>query len=223
LVLITAIVAVVSSGGFVSGPEPGDPGTLEQPSRPLSSEELAQRTLLTAIDRLNDGDAQAWAAWLSGTGQSYEYTQTGPDGDTVGGASIRWNGGLRPTENGRSNLPCDVGAEPDGATNFVCTVEQTSDWLDPAGLSGETLMTFLIGKDQRLQWWGNEGLAQNAFAFNSGFYRWLEDTHPDVYEQVNPQTHSSFPGYMRLPSSMTLALEYVDEFVAQTDDNPVSR
>jgi hypothetical protein len=160
----------------------------------------------------------------SGTGsEPYEYTQTEPDGESVGGTFYAMDWWVAAHGKWRVNLPCDVTAEADGVTNFVCTVEQTSDWHDAAGLSGATVMTFTLNSDQQLIWISNGGFAENEFAFNAHFHQWLAETHPDVYEQVNPQTPSSFPGYMRLPSSMTLALEYVDEFVAQSDDYPVSR
>jgi hypothetical protein len=56
-------------------------------------------------------------------------------------------------------------------------------------------------------------------AFSAGFHRWLSDTYPDVYEQMDLESISgSAPGFdTKNPELMLTAVEYVEEFVTQSD------
>lgn len=70
---------------------------------------------------------------------------------------------------------------------------------------------------------------QTEFALsNLAFFTWLRDAHPGVFEDIAYTTNSlssipafGFPGDPHEAKEMLTALEYVDEFVNQTDEYPI--
>ena len=62
---------------------------------------------------------------------------------------------------------------------------------------------------------GQQGLSQQS-AFTSRFLRWLAETHPQVANSMSPPTASGLPAAADIP----LVLDYVVEFVAQSDLYP---
>ncbi len=46
--------------------------------------------------------------------------------------------------------------------------------------------------------------------------------YSDVYKEIRPVDFESLPGWQRDPSDMLIAVQYVDEFVAQSDDYPIN-
>jgi hypothetical protein len=85
--------------------------------------------------------------------------------------------------------------------------------------------------------WSRWEVAEIEYAV--AFWKWLEQEHPDVYTKIKPagrtgngsgvdghlpgeglwQSQSSREG--RDPGDMLIALQYVDEFIAQSDDYPI--
>ncbi len=59
------------------------------------------------------------------------------------------------------------------------------------------------------------------FGYNRAFYNWLEVAHPDVHEQIKVADGESIPGWPDNPEHMAIAIEYVEEFVAQSDVYPL--
>ena len=65
--------------------------------------------------------------------------------------------------------------------------------------------------------------SSSRVAFNRAFHRWLSDTYPDVYNEMGYVLVSSDgPGFdTKNPDHMLIAVEYVEEFVAQSDKYPL--
>lgn len=62
------------------------------------------------------------------------------------------------------------------------------------------------------------------FAFMRAFWDWLRPTYPDVHDEIRPNDGQSFPGWGRgrdLVEDMAVALQYMDEFLAQSDVYPL--
>jgi len=59
--------------------------------------------------------------------------------------------------------------------------------------------------------------------FNRAFHQWLSDTHPDVYAEMDPRYISgNGPGFdTENPEHMLVAIDYVEEFVAQSNTYPL--
>lgn len=98
----------------------------------------------------------------------------------------------------------------------------TNDFTGPGGLVDTMTDTFVltdIGKiNLRIQAHDNPFFEQ----FNRAFWDWLTVAHPDVYADITPIDNESLPGWDRDPDDMLTALEYVDEFIAQSDMYPIS-
>ena len=62
-------------------------------------------------------------------------------------------------------------------------------------------------------------------AYHRAFFNWLSERHPDVHQEIGPSVGSpiwSLPGYASGDADhMLVALEYVDEFVAESDVYPL--
>jgi hypothetical protein len=57
--------------------------------------------------------------------------------------------------------------------------------------------------------------------FGLAFEDWLRTEHPDVYDKISNGPSIPGFGYGRDPADMLIALEYVDEFVAQSGTYPL--
>ena len=60
-------------------------------------------------------------------------------------------------------------------------------------------------------------------AFNAAFHQWLIDTYPDVYKEMDIGLISSNgPGFdTQNPDHMLIAIQYLEEFVVQSDTYPL--
>ena len=57
--------------------------------------------------------------------------------------------------------------------------------------------------------------------FNWAFWTWLRTEHPDIALWMTPTDRNWLPGGEGPATDMTIALEYVDEFIAQSPDYPI--
>ena len=120
--------------------------------------------------------------------------------------------------------PCQVtGETSSGETMVSCLIQDVTGFWGVGGISDTKLQTFRVDAD---------GLITNDFmsfssdrrdSFNRAFHQWLSDTYPDVYEEVDPGFISSNgPGFdAQNPDHMLVAVEYVEEFVAQSENYPL--
>lgn len=59
------------------------------------------------------------------------------------------------------------------------------------------------------------------WAFLSAFGMWFEVEYPEIYREIEPATSDGLPGLEADPADMLVVLQYVDEFVAQSDVYPL--
>ena len=121
--------------------------------------------------------------------------------------------------------PCRVvETSPTGDTTVECSTTRSNDYLGPAGIIENVTETFVANGDGKISSVENDGpccIAQWR-AFNQGFWQWLQVAYPAVFEEIRPIDFDSFPGWQRDPADMLIAIQYVEEFVAQSDDYPIN-
>lgn len=121
--------------------------------------------------------------------------------------------------------PCRVvETSPTGDTAVECSTTRSNDYHGPAGIIENVTETFVVNADGKISSVENDGpccIAQWQ-AFNQGFWQWLEVAYPEVFEEIRPIDFDSFPGWQRDPADMLIAIQYVDEFVAQSADYPIN-
>ncbi len=57
--------------------------------------------------------------------------------------------------------------------------------------------------------------------FDFRFWIWLRNAHPDVYVETSLWDLQSRPGWRTDPAHPLIAVQHVDEFIAQSDDYPL--
>lgn len=119
--------------------------------------------------------------------------------------------------------PCrsgDVTAE--GEHVVTCSYTMTNDFHGAGGLVFTVEETFTVQDDSVIGQAGPGPLAgpwEETSRFNTRFWLWLESAHPDVFGEIGPSEATGVRP-PETPDEMRLALQYVDEFVAQSDEYP---
>lgn len=128
--------------------------------------------------------------------------------------------------------PCEVTAPDAGMVRVVCPALWEDDFHGPGGVTGDGTLTFLLDgnglivEDENTGYRGPNGECCPIWQeYNRAFHVWLAEAHPDVYEVIGPHGGSPLwylPGYANGDAEhMKIALEYVDEFIAQSDVYPL--
>lgn len=166
--------------------------------------------VLAAIESYNAGDIDGWISAFDPAAQSgWEH-----NGETRYFDEIFMNANreLMITE------PCTL-VEP----NLVeCGLSGYDDFHGPAGLVETGPSTFQLN-DQLLitDWEWESNCCAQQITYTTSFNNWLSIVHPEVYASVDPPDLDSLPGWQSDPSDMAVAIEYVDEFVAQSRFYPL--
>lgn len=114
-------------------------------------------------------------------------------------------------------------ATADGDRVVACTYTNTNDFHAAGGLIWNVETTFVLNDQGLIRATGPGLLAgpwEETSRYNTLFWLWLETAHPDVHEQIEltPSPVTRTDRLPETPERMRMALEYVDEFVAQSDD-----
>jgi hypothetical protein len=126
--------------------------------------------------------------------------------------------------------PCQVTREnADGDTVVECLISNTDDFWGTGGIFDTRAFEFSVNPDGLIT--SEVGLTPNEIgfssdrrdAFNQSFHLWLRDTHPDVFAEMGLGfTSSNGPGFdARDSTHMLVAVDFVEEFVAQSDTYPL--
>jgi hypothetical protein len=170
--------------------------------------DAALAAVLSALDAKNSFDLDRWLA-------AFEGGQRG--GVPIFAEEILMNA----EERWEVVEPCEVtGEAPSGDTVVECLIEDITSFWGVGGISDTKVLRFTVNTDGLIS--SNDHFGQaSKNSFNQAFHQWLSDTHPDVYYgQRFPS--SSGPGFdTRNPDHMLIAVEYVEEFVAQSDKYPL--
>jgi hypothetical protein len=232
--LVAAVVVIVSAVGAVllnGSPEPGSvaPATSQTttPTTAATTPSTAATTnpqidlvsiAVASIDAWNSGDFDAWLALLA---PSADEDLIFSESLMIGGRRIQLTGNCAIRSQG-----------PDGGGAVECPVSVDDAFNGAGNVTSSGIMTFLVGSDGLIGHTSdtlftdeNGDCCGEWEAFNEAFNTWLQDAYPDVFAVIGPQGSDPMwylPGYAsRNPDDMLIALQYVDEFVAQSDTYPL--
>lgn len=118
-------------------------------------------------------------------------------------------------------------SQPTGLARVECSVSVSSDFHSPGGIEmirntrfditdAGKIAVLITGFDSES---GTESL---FFAYNRAFWGWLAIAHPDVADAITPSDFESIPGWLTDSADVFTALDYVDEFIAQSDVYPLT-
>lgn len=176
------------------------------------------RSIESAIAAYNDGDVETWVAAWDPTAQGIQPLSWGYFFEIF----------MQANEQMTIVEPCAIVGEASTESGqpviVECLISYRDDFHGPAGVNLETEVSrFTLNTDGLITRWedGRECcLAEQAFT--SAFNIWLRDTHTDVYESIQLYDMGSLPRFSSDPANMAIAIQYVEEFVAQSDVYPLS-
>jgi hypothetical protein len=121
--------------------------------------------------------------------------------------------------------PCRVEeVDAEGNTTVECVIHDANDFWGVGGIGDTVPGTFIVNEDLLITFNANIFGSSRRDNFNSAFHQWLKDTYPDVYSDAGfPNSGSrNGPGFdSGNPDLMIVAVEYVEEFVAQSEKYPL--
>lgn len=171
--------------------------------------------VLTAIDTFNSGDGEAFRALFE------------PSSEEVS-EPWSWEGNQYHTHDVMmaANEQLSVIGECEASSSVPivvdCLISESNDWHGKAGITHDVETEFQLNDELLISSWTFDyGCCADEFAFNSAFASWMSEAHAEVFFDIRAMERSSFPGYQRDPAHMAAAVEYVDEFLAQSEDYPV--
>lgn len=216
----TVIIAIVVTFALLSGDdEPDVTNNAPQPS-PTETTIAADVTVapevaavVSSYEAMNNGDIDGYLALFT--------EEAAVEGRDFLQVLVNMNSQSESAE------PCRlIEPTPSGEARVSCTVTFSDDFHGPGGLTTTVTETFVVTDADKISLrFTAEGNFELNFAFNAAFWEWLMVAHPEVHADIAPLGEDGLPGAGDLrgePDDMLVALEYVDEFVAQSDDYPIN-
>ena len=204
--------SVVLAGLLVLSACGDDGSTGPTPTIPLSGAEddsgaqEAFATVESAFAAFNSGDMDTWALWREGgQGSAADF-----DFDVATGSRLAVE---RCSYRGLAEWDMEV---PLTGHGFDCAATRTDDILGAAGIELEMTYVWVIGAAPDSSQGGSNEDFEAANAFLRDFRDWLAASHPDVEAGIE------FDGDTPTAASVPTVIEYVDEFVAQSDSYPLT-
>jgi hypothetical protein len=178
--------------------------------------EESMATIEAMIDAYNSGDIESLVAYLS-------------DNPIVLGSSARedrdWDG-LRSFMAANDTWEITGPCETRGRALVGCPVRMENDFMSPAGIRFD-VPVLLIGFDAdgavRTIELNSFGATGSPDDYIEAFDAWLEETNPEIHSSFGPRIGEISGDWGSLPSSadMPVALDLVDEFIADSDVYPL--
>jgi hypothetical protein len=176
---------------------------------PVDAADAAVAVVVSALDAKNNFDLDGWLMAFEGGRRSYPIFAD----EILMNANQHWE----------IVEPCQVtGETASGETIVECLIQDVNIFWGVGGISDTKTQTFTVNTDGLLTS-TNSFSSDRRDAFNRAFHQWLSDTYPDVYSEMNPGFISSNgPGFdTQNPAHMLVAVDHVEEFVAQSDKYPL--
>jgi hypothetical protein len=195
-VLLAGALIVISTGREIRSAAP-----------PAGTE--AVTVARSAYDALNQGDVEGWLAHFSADAEVFDMTREA--------AATRYEILAAARYQAEVIEPCRLSA----ASVVECTVIATDAFSGAGGISSTRRERFVMNEDGRI------GLAEatvvdivqpGPYTFAQEFWDWLREAHPRVFDQIRPTIRTHLP---ETPEHMETALEFVDEFLAQSEVYPI--
>ena len=185
----------------------------------VSSEDVLA-VVFSAIEARNRGDIAAYKASLTGEEAQVE--------------AHNLSEALSYANRTMELSDCRVtGKAPGGESIVECEATTTDDFYSAGGIVETGLATFLVNENDKISSVGCCGPDEDIpweetelAMFNFAFWSWMMDAHPTIFDDIGPSLYdipglASFHGDSRDPAEMLIAVEYVAEFVAQSDVYPL--
>lgn len=212
LVVGVVLVAVACSGNDATE-STTEVTSAEQTTPAAAGEDIS--VVMEAIDAWNRGEFDAWLAfWVVDPGEDHLFSR-----------SVMNSG-----EQMEVTEPCHSSPDPEG-TIVECSIRVEDNFHGAGGLTSDATMSFIVNDvglivDTQSTTYQEDGSCCPKWeSFHTDFHRWLQDAHPDVYADIGPKDGAEqwwLPGAASGdPDHMLVALEYVEEFVAQSDSYPL--
>lgn len=236
MLLVVAALASTSCIGDSTGADPSDTTTTSTAVEPTTTEARtttteAPPTTETTIDidawlaervakveamvaDRNSGDFDAWRAHFIAERPSIF---GGPVLDET--ADLEWQRSFMAA----NEIWTITGECTNGATvNVSCPFTLVNDFHGPAGIFFTVPgLAFTFDEDLQIASMGTSYWehAQDPAVYNAAFDAWLAEAHPDVHASFGPRVEGE--DGLPNPDDMPTALQYVDEFIEQSDEYPV--
>jgi hypothetical protein len=185
--------------------------TVATTTSPVDAADAAIAVVVSAIEAKNRFDLDAWLMAYEG-------------GRRVGTPDFAENILMNARQQWDFVEPCKVtGETSSGDTVVECLLQDINVFWGVGGISDIKAREFTVNADGLITNNHNTFGSARRNAFNRAFHQWLSDTYPDVYSEMGfGSISSNGPGFDRKnPELMLIAVEYVEEFVAQSDKYPL--
>ena len=114
------------------------------------------------------------------------------------------------------------GPAPGGGQLVTCQTTDINDFHGPAGIELPVLRTLTVAGDGTILADHAEVNFDEGSRYATQFWIWLRNSYPDVYAEIEPWDLQSMPGWRTDPADALVALDYVGEFIAQSEEYPIS-
>jgi ketosteroid isomerase-like protein len=197
--IVAIVVAVAVFGGPSGGSDTATPVA--------GAEEVA--VVVSAYETLNAGDIDAWVGHF--TDDAVIFGESSSVARSLYGVQAAANYRAELVEACRGIAPGQV----------ECTITESDDFHSAGGITLTRSEVFVINEDGQI----SEATAQvisftqpGYFVFNQAFFDWLRTAHPEIHAEIGPDLTTHLPA---TPEHMRTALDYLDEFLAQSDTYPL--
>ena len=175
---------------------------------PSLTEAEALATVESAFAAYNTGDMDTWILWREGgSGFASDVAYEVAAGSRLHAEECTYRG---------------FGEwQVDGALTghgFDCAVTQSDRILEAAGIELAMTYNWVIGEGPESSLGGSNEDFGFVEAFMGEFRAWMEANHAEVAAATQYESGSDRPA----PGSVSTVLEYIDEFVAQSDAYPLT-
>jgi hypothetical protein len=216
-VALIAVALSACSGAEVTGDQTSpDIVTATPTTIPEGVTDPAIAVVISALDAKNSFDLDGWL--MSFEGGEHQGTPLHAE-EILMNANQHWE----------VVEPCQVtGESTSGDTIVECLISNTDDFWGAGGIFDTRAFEFHVNADGLIT--KEAGLTPGTSGFSSerrntlnrAFSQWLSDTYPDVFAATGFRISGNGPGFdARDSTHMLVAVEYVEEFVAQSDDYPL--
>ncbi|MDH3425179.1 MAG: hypothetical protein OEM22_00775 [Acidimicrobiia bacterium] len=211
LVAAAAAVTVLAAGAalvMLTSPS-GD----SDAAAPAGSDQVA--VVLSAYDALNAGDIDAWIGHF--TDEAIVFGATTPIARNLYEVQSAANYQAVLVERCRR-----VGPTSQGEAQVECTITEADDFHGAGGISLTRNELFVVNEDGQISEVSAQVIAftqPGYYVFNQAFFDWLRIAHPNVHDEIRPELTTHLP---ERPEHMRTALDFVDEFLAQSDVYPIT-
>ena len=209
-----AAAAVVLIIGFVVATADDDPTVTAGPAEtapPTGDDVLARR--VAVVEEL-------LAVWSEGRVQDFQDLL--PDGPFFfrGRAHVQESWAVA-NEQWTLDGPC----EQETSAALVCPTVRRDDFHGAGGLEARPVYTFVFNEANEITDITDAGTSNTRYvAFDGAFAAWFTENHPEAAKDYGPFLSSDpYADERNMPDAedMAIALQYVDEFVAQSAAYPV--